>query len=178
MAEGKTEEIEIIEELGEEGVEKKKKGGGFAVKVPSFVYYIPIVLGVAFGAYYIYKNFFATRGEKVEEKSVEIARVAVKRGVMFPAWSLVINLADANVPRFLKVTFTFELDRAITVAEMQEKEPIIKDAVIGLISSKTMSDLRGYEAQLVLKEEIISRINAILETGRIINVYFTEFIIQ
>ncbi len=177
MVENKPEEIEIIEELGEEGGEKKKKAG-LPIRIPSFVYYIPIVLGIAFGAYYIYKNFFSRSQEKVEERGVEIARVAVKRGVMFPAWSLVINLADANVPRFLKVTFTFELDRAITVAEMQEKEPIIKDAVIGLISSKTMADLRGYEAQLILKEEIISRINAVLETGRVINVYFTEFIIQ
>lgn len=177
MVENKPEEIEIIEELGEEGGEKKKKAG-LSIRIPSFVYYIPIVLGIAFGAYYIYKNFFSRSQEKVEERSVEIARVAVKRGIMFPAWSLVINLADANVPRFLKVTFTFELDRAITVAEMQEKEPIIKDAVIGLISSKTMADLRGYEAQLILKEEIISRINAVLETGRVINVYFTEFIIQ
>lgn len=172
------EEIEIIEEIGEEG--KKKKGGGIPIRIPSFIYYIPILLALIFGGYYIYKNFFSAPAEeeKIEQKSVEVARVAVKRGVMFPAWSLVINLADANVPRFLKVTFTFELDRAIAIAEMQEKEPIIKDAIIGLISSKTMAELRGYEAQLVLKEELISRINAILETGRIINVYFTEFIVQ
>lgn len=178
MVEGKIEEIEVIEELGEE--EKKKKGRRGPISIPPFLYYIPILLIIAFGGYYIYKNFFAASPEigKTEEKSVELARVAVKRGVMFPAWSLVINLADANVPRFLKVSFTFELDRAITVAEMQEKEPIIKDAIIGLISSKTMADMRGYEAQLILKEEIISRLNAILETGRVINVYFTEFIVQ
>jgi flagellar FliL protein len=41
-----------------------------------------------------------------------------------------------------------------------------------------MSDIRGYEGQNLLKEELISRINAILETGNVINIYFTEFIVQ
>ena len=174
--EEREENIEVIEEL-EEGEIEKKKRRGIGIRVPGFLLYIPVALVVLVVGYYAYKSFFGERGGEGKEE-VEISKVIAKKGIMVPGPSLVVNLADVNVPRFLKVTIVFEVDRGITVAEIQEKEPMIKDAIIGLLSSKTMADLRGYEAQQILKEELISRVNALLETGRVINIYFTEFIMQ
>jgi flagellar FliL protein len=168
------ETIEIIEDIGAGEGEKKKKGLP-KIKIPPVILYIPFVAIVAVAGYFGYKEFF---GVKKAKEEVEVAKVVAKKGIMIPGPSLVVNLADVNVPRFLKVSMIFEVDRGITVAEVNEKEAIIKDAIIGLLASKTMSDIRGYEGQNLLKEELISRINAILETGNVINIYFTEFIVQ
>ncbi len=168
------EKIELIEEIGA-GEEERKAKRKIKFGIPPFIMYLAVILAIGALGYWGYKGFF---GESKKKEEVEVAKVAAKKGILIPGYSLVVNLADVNVPRFLKVSLTFEVDRGITVAEIQEKEPLLKDAVIGLLSSKTMSEIRGYEAQYILKEELISRLNAILETGRIINIYFTEFIIQ
>jgi flagellar FliL protein len=167
------ETIEIIEEIGEGEGRKEKRRLNF--RIPSFILYIPFFAIIAVAGYFGYREFFGTKKAKEE---VEVAKVIAKKGIMIPGPSLVVNLADANVPRFLKVSMIFEVDRGITVAEINDKDAIIKDAIIGLLASKTMSDIRGYEGQNLLKEELISRINAILETGNVINIYFTEFIVQ
>jgi flagellar FliL protein len=176
MAEEKGETIEVIEEIGEEGVEKERKKRGLKFSIPPFIFYLPIIAGLGFLGYLGYKQFFGERTKKEEE--VEVAKVVAKKGIIIPGPSLVVNLSDVNVPRFLKISMVFEVDRGIAVAEIQDKEPIIKDAIIGLLSSKTMADLRGYDSQQILKEEIISRVNSLLERGRVINIYFTDFIVQ
>jgi len=177
--EEKEESIEIIEDIGEGEIEEGKKKREFKFRIPGFLFYIPIAVALAVVGYYAYKSFFGERsGEGRGKEEVEISKVIVKKGIVIPGPSLVVNLGDINVPRFLKVSIVFEVDRGITVAEIQEKDPMIKDAIIGLLSSKTMSELQGYEAQQILKEELISRVNALLETGRIINIYFTEFVMQ
>ncbi len=170
-AEEKQEGIEIIEDIGEVGERKRAK---LRLKIPTFLVYIPFIALLAVGGYIGYKEFFGVGAEE----EVEVAKVVVKKGIIVPGPSLVVNLSDVNVPRFLKVTMSFEVDRGIAAAEIIEKEIMIKDAIIGLLSSKTMADVMSYESQQILKEEVISRLNAILERGRLINVYFTEFVVQ
>lgn len=63
---------------------------------------------------------------------------------------------------------------------MMEKEPIIRDRVIGVLASKTPSDVLSKTGKETLKEEIIEAINDALEFPEpvVVAVYFTEFMIQ
>jgi flagellar basal body-associated protein FliL len=96
------ETIEVIEEIGGEGERKEKKRLKF--RVPSFILYIPFVAIIAVAGYFGYREFF---GAKKAKEEVEVAKVVAKKGIIIPGPSLVVNLADANVPRFLKVSMIF-----------------------------------------------------------------------
>jgi flagellar protein FliL len=60
------------------------------------------------------------------------------------------------------------------------REPMIKDAIIRVLSSKKVEELLTSDGKEKLKEELVEAINEAigLEESPIVNIYFTEFIIQ
>ncbi|MEZ4753130.1 MAG: flagellar basal body-associated FliL family protein [Bdellovibrionota bacterium] len=65
-------------------------------------------------------------------------------------------------------------------APMLKREPMIRDAVIRVISGKTPSQVLSLEGKEQLKEELLEAINEAigLDEPAVINLYFIEFIIQ
>ena len=61
-----------------------------------------------------------------------------------------------------------------------ERQPMIRDAVIHVLASKKVQDVLTSDGKERLKEEIIEAINDALglSENAVVNVYFTEFIIQ
>jgi flagellar FliL protein len=47
-----------------------------------------------------------------------------------------------------------------------------------MLSSKTFQDISTFEGKLQLRAELLAMLNQHLSTGMIINIYFTEFIVQ
>ena len=50
--------------------------------------------------------------------------------------------------------------------------------IINILSSKTLDSVATTVGKNMLKQEIIDKINPQFESGRIVNIYFTEFVIQ
>ncbi len=61
-----------------------------------------------------------------------------------------------------------------------KREPMIRDAIIKVLSSKKTDELLSPDGKDRLKEELIEAINEAsgMEEGPIVNIYFTEFLIQ
>lgn len=68
----------------------------------------------------------------------------------------------------------------VVPAIFTERQPMIRDAVIHVLASKKVQDVISSEGKDRLKEEVIEAINEALGLSEdaIVNVYFTEFIIQ
>jgi flagellar FliL protein len=56
--------------------------------------------------------------------------------------------------------------------------PQMRDAIILLISNKTFEELQDLQGKKQLKAELQSRINSILQTGKVTSIYFTNFVVQ
>lgn len=89
-----------------------------------------------------------------------------------------LNLADRDELRFLKVSIKLELDRPEEKTDFQSKVPAIRDALLVLLSSKESQILRTVNGKRRVREEIMARVNGVMSKGKISNVYFTDFIIQ
>lgn len=89
-----------------------------------------------------------------------------------------LNLADREELRFLKVSIKLELDRAEEKTDYQNKIPAIRDALLVLLSSKESQLLRTVNGKRRVREEIMTRVNGVMSKGKVANVYFTDFIIQ
>ena len=89
-----------------------------------------------------------------------------------------LNLADRDEQRFLKVSIKLELDRPEEKTDFPNKVPAIRDALLVLLSSKESQLLRTVNGKRRIREEIMARVNGVMSKGKIANVFFTDFIIQ
>ena len=53
-----------------------------------------------------------------------------------------------------------------------------RDMLLTLFSSKTFADVRTPQGKAVLREEIVNRMNTVLNEDAVKAIYFTEFIVQ
>ena len=158
--------------------EKESKGGK---KKLILLLVLLLLLGAGGGAAYKFLVLDKKKSQTKEqqaEKIIEEIKATENVGVMFDLGTFVVNLADPDIERYLKVSVVLELKDQKVQAEAQKRLPEIKDAITTLLLTKRSSEIRTPEGIEFLKEEIAKRVNAILPLGGVKNVYFTEFIIQ
>jgi len=89
--------------------------------------------------------------------------------------SFVNNVKDSK--KICKLTMKVEIYKE--VAELiTYRESEIRDRINAMIRSKTEVDLDGREGQEKLQKEIVSAIQKIINSKKVKNVYFDEFIVQ
>ena len=131
-----------------------------------------LLLGGGGGVAYFF--LFAKKGEEKKEKSDIVSQV----GVMVDLGVFTVNLADRQAEVYARIAITMEVSDEKVKAEVDKRLPIIKDAVIDVISSKTSDFVKSPEGRESLRLELIRRINVILVEGGVRNIYFTEFVVQ
>jgi flagellar FliL protein len=62
--------------------------------------------------------------------------------------------------------------------EINKRLPQVRDSILTLLSSKSNDDINTLEGKYQLRAEILTSVNQYLKTGKIKNIYFTDFIIQ
>jgi flagellar FliL protein len=97
---------------------------------------------------------------------------------LFALEPLVVNVTGDGYNRFLKLRVEFETDDVKLKEEIEARLPQVRDALIVLLSSKQLSDITDFEGKALLKEDILERVNDLLETGEVKSVLFTEFVVQ
>ncbi|MFQ5499013.1 MAG: flagellar basal body-associated protein FliL [Candidatus Zixiibacteriota bacterium] len=91
---------------------------------------------------------------------------------------IVINPAGTGGTRFLSVSFAFDLESPDMAAEMESREPIIRDALITILSSKTVAQLTDTKQKEIIRYQIKKRIEKLLDTDELAGVYYTDFVLQ
>ncbi|MDN5325495.1 MAG: flagellar protein FliL [Moorella sp. (in: firmicutes)] len=89
--------------------------------------------------------------------------------------SIVVNLADPGLHRYLRAKITMEYSDPKLATELNDKLYRVRDTIISVLRSKKTDDLQNEEA---LKRELLTAINSQLTAGQVRALYFEEFIIQ
>lgn len=90
----------------------------------------------------------------------------------------VVNLNEPKGSRYLKTTIHLEMGDPELSMELERRSAQMRDVILALLTSKSSQELQALEGKFRLREELLSRINALLVNGTISRVYFTEFVIQ
>lgn len=161
-------------------VEEEKKSGGRLKWIIMILTLVLLLGGGGFAAYW----FLMGPGAKPAEPSAEeqgapradaVQRLTPEIVTLAP---FIVNLADPLGRRFLRLTLDVEVNGKEAAADLNRSESRVRDAIILLLSSKSFADLASMESKIILKNEIVDRLNQIIGAGRVSNVYFTEFVIQ
>ncbi len=117
---------------------------------------------------------------KVESKSETGGKhgEAASPGVMFDLDPFIVNLADPQEVRYLKLTLKLEVDSESVSTELSTRIPQMRDAILVLLSSKDVNAVRTTQGKFQLRDEITQRINGLLKKPGVRSAYFTEFVVQ
>lgn len=111
-------------------------------------------------------------------KEAQAGQGHLKTGVHMPLDPFLVNLADRESRRYLKLKVELEVDSEGTVKELEKSIPRIRDSLILLLSSKTYLDLSSFEGKQQLKQEIKKKVTELPGGKKIMDVFFTEFVAQ
>lgn len=98
-------------------------------------------------------------------------------GIVVPLPPVRVNLADPAGRRYLDIESEVEISENMT-AELQKNSARVRDAIILLLASKTYEQVATPDGKVILKGEMAARINQILGSARVVQIYFTKFVVE
>lgn len=160
-------------EKGDKGMSKKNI---IILIIAGFLVFI--VMGAAF---FILWNKVSSIGVQAEEDKIEETAEEVevdKLGALLHLDTFIVNLADQDGKRFLRITLELELSGDKSVEEVEKWLSKIRDTILTILPNRKFEDIKSVEGKKVLRDEIIAKLNNFLGEGTIVNIYYTEFIVQ
>ena len=93
----------------------------------------------------------------------------------------VVNLADADAARYLRIKISLLVDDKSKVKEVTENQALqlkVRDVILQSLTAKTSQDLINAEGKNKLRHEIQEKVALYFRDPKLVDVMFTEFIIQ
>jgi flagellar FliL protein len=132
---------------------------------------------------------------EVHEATPEHHTFLPGEGVMLDMSTKIINLVDPTGHKYIRLTIVAEFapdnpeygsmpeeEKAVYLTEFKDelnaRVPIMDDAVITLLSTKTYEDLYTADGKERLRAEIMNDLTGKLPDLHVISIYFTEFVVQ
>jgi len=126
--------------------------------------------GVGAGAFY-----YARKSAPVERRE----RTGDRGIVTFEPF--VVNLADSNASRFLRISIQLVVKDAEEAESIQKKPAALmstRSAILEVLTTQTSDTLVTREGKAALKKEIADHAGRVLEDTKVIDVLFSDFVVQ
>lgn len=183
MADDNKQKVEGGPEENEDQSSGKPKFNLIKVGVPLFV--VQVVIAFLLANYVIVPLIFGS-ASSVKKISAEQAgdekngekETRPEFGKIFTVEDVIANPADSKGMQFVLINLGFEVKDDADVETMKAREVQIRDILINILSAKMLSELDGADDKENLRVQIKEAIKNILPEGHLLNVYFSNYIIQ
>jgi flagellar FliL protein len=99
-------------------------------------------------------------------------------GPIFHLETFIVNLADKEGNRYLRVTMDLELGNKMLAEELEARLPQVRDKILMILPTKNFEEIHSAEGKTALRDELMAALNGLVTQGKIINIYFKEFVVQ
>lgn len=149
----------------------KAQAGNKKNPMVKYLILVLLLVLVAGGGYVGWAKFMAGDHEKSKP-------APPPQPVMYDAGVFLANLADPGGKRYLKVSIQMEAENQAVSQEINNRTVEVKDLILMLLSSKEYQEIGTANGKMNLKKELLTRLNRMLQSGKIKEIYFTEFLVQ
>lgn len=132
-----------------------------------------VLLGGGGGTYWYKRTGAAPQAGVAPAHAVEPGAIAFD--------PFVVNLADANASRFLRVTVHVLVADAATAARVKANLVGVmqaRSAILELLTLQTSDRLATPDGKATLKKAIVDRIFTVMDGLKVVDVLFSDFVIQ
>jgi flagellar basal body-associated protein FliL len=162
--------------------EKKEKKRGKLKIILIALLAIAAVGGGAFAGYYFFSKSNNSQAKtnvlpvQSTANTTNVATAVVSERT-YSTDDFLVNLADDDGKRYLKVKVYLGYENKKLDKELDTKKPIIRDAINSVLRAKKSTDFtaKGTED---MKKEILQRLNPLFANGQLDNIYFYDIIVQ
>ncbi len=164
--------------------EKKEEAGTGSNKKKLFmiigVVVLVLLIAGGVGAWFFLKEKPVSEDEKNPAQNVPVPALDQQSqiGPMVNIDEFVVNIISGDAAHYVKASLTVELTNEDVKLEVEQRMPQMRDAVLLLISNKTYEELQDLQGKKQLKAELSNKMNSFLITGKVISIYFTNFVVQ
>lgn len=116
-------------------------------------------------------------GEEGEGDGEAVAE-ARPRGVLVSLDEMIVSLNSGNRPRYLRTNIAVEAADSKVQSTVEERMAEFRDAAIMALSHHGPEDLMSYEGKEQVKAEIKEALKSLLDEGEVLNVYYSDFVVQ
>ncbi|MGE5381122.1 MAG: flagellar basal body-associated protein FliL [Methylocystaceae bacterium] len=157
-----------------EGEKKKKFKAPEISKDVKFIMVGVVLFMVALGCSFIMmKSLLAPlmpQSAAVKQKT--------ETGTLITVGEFTTNISDPSGTRYVKTEVVVEVEKDKTVEEeVNGYMPVIKDNILNILAASSIAELDVSNRE-VLKQQIKNSLNEALGSEKVLNVYFTTFLIQ
>jgi flagellar FliL protein len=103
---------------------------------------------------------------------------AAAPGPLFSLETFIVNLADQERSRYLRVTMDLELAKSNDAGVINDRLSQVRDSILMILPSRHFGEIASMEGKVALRDEIIARLNSLFNKKVVTNIFFTEFVVQ
>lgn len=121
------------------------------------------------------------QADKSKEAEQEKIAKLLEKSAVLPLEPFVVNLADADAARYLRIKISLMIDDKSKVKEVTENQPLqlkVRDVILESLTTKTSQDLINEEGKNKLRHELQEKVALYFRAPKLVDVMFTEFVIQ
>src|SRR5262245_29062190 len=118
-----------------------------------------------------------TEKQSSEKKLTEM----LEKSAVLPLEPFVVNLADPDAARYLRIKISLmvgDKTKAQGLTENQALQLKVRDVILQSLTMKTSRELINEEGKNKLRKEIQEKVGMYFQEAKLVDVMFTEFVIQ
>lgn len=131
-----------------------------------------LLAGGGTGAYFLFSKSSGGEQGDAPKKEKEHENIVQEMD------TFLVNLVDPGGKRFLKVTMKMKLNSPQAQDEFKGRQFEMRDIVLMLLTSKEYEEVSKPEDKITLKKDILTSLNRAMRKGQVVDVYFTDFLVQ
>ncbi len=116
-----------------------------------------------------------------EKDEATKAAELIEKGGVLPLEPFVVNLADSEASRYLRIKVTLMLDNKTKLKELADNTTLqikLRDVILQCLTAKSSHDLTNEAGKAALRHELQEKITPYFRDPKLVDVMFTEFVIQ
>lgn len=151
-----------------------ENNNGMSMKMIIVMMVVIIIITGIFS--FLFMSFLAPGNGGQEEQVVKEEKES-KIGPTYTLGEFVVNLSGSRAYQFIKANIVVEVNENSVITELDKRSPQIRDMIILTLREQRIEDIEEPGAH-VIKNQLKDKINEVLNSGKIINVWFTQLVVQ